>query len=97
MGCRLTYKGLIVGGHLAGKWRSHDLPTFSEAHFVFETHDPATEDFRTLHGKGVLQTYVHVSASPHDEFWVPEGADAAWAIAELVRTYRAANAAADAS
>ncbi len=84
----MSYKGLVVGGHLAGEWRSHDLPTFSARR-------PAEGQVRYPNGSTlfwdadpVLETWVHVSADPYAELWVPEGKNAAWAIMQLIRCYR---------
>ena len=88
----MGYKGLIVGGHLAGQWWSHDLPTFS--HFAISGGKIDMGNGQSLYWDGApeYETYVHVAAEPYGEFWVPEGKDAAWAMAELVRCYRAAQA-----
>lgn len=85
----MSYKGLIVGGHLAGQWRSHNLPRFTDTRPAGGTIEMA--DGNTLYWDGftATETYVHDAAEPYGEFWVPEGKDAAWAIAELVRCYRA--------
>ena len=84
----MSYKGLIVGGHLAGQWRSHGLPHFTDSRILIEQDGRPADDPRFLHGVGVCETYVHNAAEPFGEFWVPEGKDAAWAVAELVRCYR---------
>jgi hypothetical protein len=78
---------LIVGGHLAGQWRSHDLPTFTVGHIEIEPDGRPTDDLRYLHGVGVCETDIHVQSWPLAEFWVPEGKDAPWAMSELAREY----------
>lgn len=84
----MSYKGLVIGGHLAGEWRSHDLPTFSAGRPAGGRVD--YPDGRSLlwDGDPVLEVWVHASAEPYGEFWVPEGKDAAWAMMELTRCYR---------
>lgn len=86
----MSYKGLVVGGHLAGEWLSHDLPTFSARR-------PAEGQVRYPNGSilfwdgdPVLESWVHVNAEPYGEFWVPQGKGVAWAVAELIRSYRSA-------
>lgn len=85
----MSYKGLIVGGHLAGQWRSHDLPRFTDTRPAGGKIEMADGNTLFWDGDGGQETYVHDAAEPYGEFWVPEGKDAAWAIAELVRCYRA--------
>jgi hypothetical protein len=83
----MSYKGLVIGGHLAGEWRSHDLPTFSARRPAGGVVDlPCGRLW--WDGDPVLETWVHTSAEPYGEFWVPEGKDATWAMMELIRCYR---------
>ena len=84
----MSYKGLVIGGHLAGDWRSHDLPTFSARRPAGGTVHFPNGSFMRWDGDAALETWTHVSAEPFGEFWVPQGKDAAWAMAELVRCYR---------
>lgn len=84
----MSYKGLIVGGHLAGQWQSNDFPTFTVGHIEIEQDGQPADDPRCLHGVWVSETYVHAAAEPYGEFWVPEGKNIAWAITELTRAYR---------
>lgn len=44
--------------------------------------------FKVVGPEGEITTYCHVVAEEFCEFWVPEGKDEFWAIAELVRAYR---------
>ncbi len=84
----MSYKGLVVGGHLAGEWRSHDLPTFSANRPAGGRARLPDGSILFWDGDQVLETWVHVSADPYAEFWVPEGKNAAWAITQLIRCYR---------
>lgn len=84
----MSYKGLVIGGHLAGEWLSHDLPTFSAP-----CPDGGRVEFPDgsvlfWDGNRIRETWVHASAESYGEFWVPEGKDAAWAMMELIRCYR---------
>lgn len=85
----MGFKGLVVGGHLAGEWRFHDLPTFTASRPAGGVIEMPDGESLYWDGIGGDETYVHKDASPHAEFWVLEGKNAAWALAELVRCYRA--------
>lgn len=84
----MSYKGLVIGGHLAGEWRSHDLPTFSARRPAGGRVDYPDGSVMLWDGDPVLETLFHISAEPYGEFWVPEGKDATWAMMELIRCYR---------
>lgn len=84
----MSYKGLVVGGPLAGEWLSCDTPDFS-------TWGPGGKDVRLEDGSVLHMdfpptdvTYHHVKAGSAGEFWVPAGKTAGWAMQELVRNYR---------
>ena len=84
----MSYKGLVIGGHLAGEWRSHDLPTFSDRPPEAGCVRYPNGDILLWDGPALWETWDHVSAEPYGEFWVPEGKNAVWAMMELVRCYR---------
>jgi hypothetical protein len=88
----MSYKGLVIGGHLAGEWRSHDLPTFSALAPDAGRVQFPDGSMMLWDGDPVLETWVHVEAEPHGEFWVPQGKDATWAMTELIRAYRSQRA-----
>lgn len=81
----MTYKGLCVGGPLAGQWLSSYFCSFSAS-------EPDGNSFRRC-GHDTLAgcTYVHCVIDDVCEFWVPEGRDENWALREIVRTYRRSN------
>lgn len=84
----MSYKGLIVGGHLAGEWRSHDLPRFTATPLAGGRVQFQYGSLMFWDGDPVPETYVHVQSEPLAEFWVPEGKTAEWAMTQLVRAYR---------
>lgn len=84
----MGFKGLVVGGHLAGEWRSHDLQRFSAVRPAGGKVEFPDGGIMLWDGDPGPETYVHVEALPCGEFWVPDGKDAAWAMAELIRIYR---------
>jgi hypothetical protein len=84
----MSYKGLVVGGHLDGEWRSHDLPKFTVSIPLGGSCTLKDGSLFCWDGDGGSRTYVHADAAPVCEFWVPEGKDAAWAMMELIRCYR---------
>jgi hypothetical protein len=85
----MVFTGLVVGGHLAGEWRSHDLPEFAESHFLGGQVEMPDGNTLFWDGPPTSSAYVHVTAGSFAAFWVPEGKDAAWALAELAQCYRA--------
>jgi hypothetical protein len=83
-----TFKGLCIGGSRAGKWLSCDdnylyVPQIE----VDRPGSPGTHGPLRVRYPDVV--YKHWVIDGVGEFWVPEGKDAAWALAELVRCYRA--------
>jgi hypothetical protein len=89
----LTFKGLCIGGSRAGEWLSCAHSSFVEPPIHLERngpHGPLRVNYARI-------TYVHCVAEDVCEFWVLEGNNAAWAVQELVRTCRDANAHYDAS
>jgi hypothetical protein len=86
----MVFTGLVVGGHLAGEWRSHDLPCFTDQAPSGGKVDYENGDVLLWDGFKIFEpiTYVHTVSSPIGEFWVPQGRNASWAIAELIRYYQ---------
>lgn len=86
-------KGLCVGGPLTGQWHSEMYPQqeFSETPLnaleLVRRFKPKLW-FQRAGSDGAVTTYHHVVAEGFCEFWVPEGKDEFWALAQLVRAYR---------
>ena len=84
----MGFKGLVVGGSRAGEWLSSDDSSFDVPPTEVDRpgpHSPLRVSYPHL-------TYTHCVANGFCEFWVPHGEDAAWAIQELIHSYRDANA-----